>query len=400
MLMTLLSLSVVIVGGGLGARLYGTMGALITGGLCAIWYEFIYYAPSVLADAMAAHVLVIAAYVGWLAHEQPSRPRYALLGLLLGSVFCIRYQMAPALAFVAIYLCRLESRRRWFPLILGACVPVGILAIVDTVALGLPLQSLWMNLWINLVEGRSEFYGAAPPHWYLFTFIMISRVAAALIGCLVILYARRFPLLVGMIVVQFLALSLVPHKEMRFLYPVMPLVLIVAGLGTTDLVLRFVPARWIQRSGLLVAAATLAAWACVSFVSAAGEGFRPRWDRSAEVLRTMADLGSAPDFCGLAVISDWWTWTGGYTYLHGSAPISLIVRLSDVPAAAAGFNYAIAPSSVVSNFVGFETMRCWRSGPSDYDYPGQEDLCLLRRPGVCTIDTANEISTVLARRGF
>ena len=116
-LMTLLSLSVVIVGGGLGARLYGTMGALITGGLCAIWYEFIYYAPSVLADAMAAHVLVIAAYVGWLAHEQPSRHRYALLGLLLGSVFCIRYQMAPALAFVAIYLCRLEPRRRWLPLI-------------------------------------------------------------------------------------------------------------------------------------------------------------------------------------------------------------------------------------------------------------------------------------------
>ena len=234
----------------------------------------------------------------------------------------------------------------------------------------------------------------------MFTFIVISRVAAALIGCLVILYARRFPLLAGMIVVQFLALSLVAHKEIRFLYPVTPLVMIVAGLGTTDLVLRFVPVQWIGRSGLLVAAATLAVWASVSFVSATGDVFGPRWDRSAEVLRTMAELGSAPDFCGLAVTSDWWTWTGGYTYLHSSAPISLIVRLSDVRDAAAGFNYAIAPSSVVSNFVGFETMRCWRSGPGDYDYPGGEDLCLLRRPGVCTIDIAHEISTVLARRGF
>src|SRR5690242_3954991 len=38
-IMTLLSLSVVVVGGALGARLYGTIVALITGGLCAIWYE-------------------------------------------------------------------------------------------------------------------------------------------------------------------------------------------------------------------------------------------------------------------------------------------------------------------------------------------------------------------------
>src|SRR5581483_5998063 len=201
----------------------------------------------------------------------------------------------------AIYLARFGLSRRWLPLVLGACVPVAILAVVDTVTLGLPLQSLWLNLWVNLGEGRSQFYGVAPPQWYLFTFAVTSRIAAALIGCLLILYARRLPLWAGMIVVQVVALSLVSHKEMRFLYTVMPLVMIVAGLATTDLVLRLVPAEWIGRRGSLVAGAALAVWASLSLASATGDVFRPRWDRGSEVLRTMAQLGSVPDFRGLGL---------------------------------------------------------------------------------------------------
>ena len=70
-----LSLSVVVVGFLLGHRLFGLPGAIITGGLCAVWPDLVYFAPKTLSEAPAAHVLIVALYLNATTDEAASPRR-------------------------------------------------------------------------------------------------------------------------------------------------------------------------------------------------------------------------------------------------------------------------------------------------------------------------------------
>jgi phosphatidylinositol glycan class B len=211
-----LSLSVVAVGFAVGARLFGRPGAILVGGLCAVWFEFVYFAPKSFSEVIAAHVLVI---VAWLAQDTTRKRRFFLIGALLGLACMLRFQVAPMALVAALWLCRGGFRERWLPLLAGAAIPVLAQAVLDWAALGLPLQSIWLNFWINVVRERSATYGELPFYWYpgrlllLWGPIMPPVVALSIIG------ARRLPLLGWMVLAHLIAHSLIAHRKCVFFIP-------------------------------------------------------------------------------------------------------------------------------------------------------------------------------------
>lgn len=96
----------------------------------------------------------------------------------------------------------------------------------------------------NVMKNLSVFYGTAPWHFYLFqaiplllmaylpTFVisMFSETLAISTPAL-----KTLKIIIGIVVVGF---SLISHKEIRFIYPVMPLMLILTGVRFT-----FTPTR-------------------------------------------------------------------------------------------------------------------------------------------------------------
>ena len=50
-----LSMVIVLIGFRAGERDSGRLGAIVTGGFCAIWFDLIYFAPAVMTEVLAAH---------------------------------------------------------------------------------------------------------------------------------------------------------------------------------------------------------------------------------------------------------------------------------------------------------------------------------------------------------
>jgi hypothetical protein len=46
-------------------------GAILTGGICAIWFEFIYFAPKAFTEVIAAYSLLVGVYLGCYGKNPP-----------------------------------------------------------------------------------------------------------------------------------------------------------------------------------------------------------------------------------------------------------------------------------------------------------------------------------------
>ncbi|MBA3518959.1 MAG: hypothetical protein H0T75_15280 [Rhizobiales bacterium] len=163
--LSILSLSVVVIGFLLGFHYRGLAGGILAGVACAVWPDLVYFAPKTLTEVVAAHVMLVAAYLAHIAVQRPelaSSRYFGLVGLVVGTAFCFRFHVSLALLAIAVWACRTDWRSRWVPLVLGAAVPVALLALLDFITWGSPFQSVWKNIWVNLVEGRSHIYGTSP----------------------------------------------------------------------------------------------------------------------------------------------------------------------------------------------------------------------------------------------
>lgn len=117
----------------------------------------------------------------------------------------------------------------------------GILAAVSCVALGISIDRLFYGQWtvsgwnfikFNIVHRVSDYYGIYP--WYYYLAGAIPAYLGSMLPLVIITLSNWEPQIVWL--VQFLIgsltlNSLVPHKELRFLYPVMPILMIMAGQG-------------------------------------------------------------------------------------------------------------------------------------------------------------------------
>jgi phosphatidylinositol glycan class B len=391
-----LSLSVVIVGYLLGRRYLDLSGGLLVGGICAVWPDLVYFAPKTLTEVVAGHILVIAAY---LAHSADWRrdwasPKYfGSIGLLLGLAFCFRFHLSLALLVVAIWACRSEWRSRWVPLFVGGAIPIILVGSVDLVTWGTPFQSIWKNFWVNVVEGRSHYYGTSPPYWYFGKIISLWGAALVPLAGLFIVGARKVPLFALCALLIWLTHIPLAHKEMRFLYPAVPMIMIVAGVGSA-IVIHSLKSAYPKTDDMRIAAAALTCWVMMAALVGVGSSFRKQWFQRREELAAQAAARVQSDLCGLGLVGvDWWH-TGGYTHLDRPVPIYLHSASSYGSHPSRDFSETILPSfnyaitttqNPISN--SFEVKGCWGN------------ICLQRRGGVCSGDSTREINRLLKEQG-
>jgi hypothetical protein len=390
--LSLVSVSVVLVGYLVGFRQGRLAGALVVGSACAVWPDLVYFGPKTLTEAVAAPFMVIAAYLAQTADYRRAEGGYfGLLGFMLGLCFCLRFHTSPALVIIAAWACRMEWRSRWLPVALGAAAPVLLMGVLDFITWGSPFQSVWKNIWINVVEGRSHIYGTAPPHWYWDRTVDAMGPGIVPVALLFLLGSRTVPLFALSAAIIVLVHIPLAHKEMRFLFPATPFIVITAGVGSVS-ILQYLRSLY-GRLQLPLVAAVLACWAALAASIAARDYFRENLVRGSEVISAMKLARARHDLCGLGLIDvDWWA-TGGYTHLHRDVPIYLRFHSEnqrnyppDSEDAVRGFNYAITSTHTpISNR--FSISRCWGV------------ICLQKRAGICTEVAADEINQILRDTG-
>ena len=396
-----LSLVVVLLGFRAGERCAGLAGAVVTGGFCAIWFDPIWFAPAVLTEVIAAHLIILGLYLD----RRPaaaSLQRQLAIGASFGLALCLRYQYAPAILAVMVWHYRLSwSAWRWV-LTAGAAAIVLASGLLDFLTWGTPFQSIWLNVVRNAVQGVSAGMGVEPANFYVSYFDVTLRPLPLLVA-LAVVGAVRAPALALAAAVTLLEHSLVPHKEVRFIYLTIAAAPILIGLGLAELI-GYLRTRFDRRLTALVAAASLAASICLSWWTGT-VALGPRWQFDRANMLVFLAANRERDLCGLAV-RDVWLWeTGGYTWLHRDVPLffadydpdhtlpgvdrklDLIVinRGQPVPQFTGDqfgrmtprFSHMIAQQGHAEP--GYSPVACF----DDVARHGEPEVCLFRRPGDC-----------------
>jgi GPI mannosyltransferase 3 len=395
--MLLLSLPIVIAALALGRHFYGRSGWIV-GFVAAVWAELVYFAPRALSDSISLSLLfpALALLVAGVAEQE--RRRFALAGLLLGFAVCTRFQIAPVVAILALWSCRID-RIRWLCLLAGGSLAIALSGLADVLGGQLPFRWMIDNLRINLVENRSADYGVEPASFYPLYLLRMWGWSAVAIVPLALIGSRKLPVLLLAALVNITLHSLIPHKEYRFILFSSCALIMLAALGSAEILQRL--SAHGPRKTAAIACALL--WLGISVTVGATRPFSKGWGNDRQLVTLMQAAGRVPGLCGLALYGYPPRPLTAYSFVNRPVPIYLF-SATDSPLRAramnGAFNVVMAPADSLRALGSvYRLERCVaRKRPVAGEV---ERYCLFVRPGPCVPadNRADDINAVLARAG-
>jgi GPI mannosyltransferase 3 len=353
------------------------LGGLVT----ATWYELVYFAARPLTEAVATTVLLIGLSIASVSEDDFTPKRLISIGLCFALCLMLRVHLALGILTAVVWVGRLHFERWWW-LAVGALAPVVVFGIADTIAWGGLFHSYIEATRRNLLQGfASKCCGTQPFGWYFYRLIAGWSYAAPLFLLLILLRTRSSMLWVLVALSILLSHSFVPHKEYRFVFPASACLIVVAAMGSADLI-ESLRARQSRRP---VAAwpmifATGAIWVIVSPAIAFTSKYHFEWFQKRDLIEAEFLLAKEPRLCGILIYDYPWWETGGYAYLHRNVPFYALDEHGAENAAkvARAFNAVLLKRSSTPDFPkAFSIRKCMGSGKAN-------DVCVMMRDGDCT----------------
>jgi hypothetical protein len=352
----------------------GPEAVVLCGALSAAFPPSIVYGSRCMSEMASGPLIALAV----LLTLDPQRWKSAAAGCLAALVIFLRYQNGIITVGLLGWLL-VQRRTRDAAAFAGAAMITGLAGgLLDLFTWGAPFHSFLTYVRFNLIEGRAADFGVEPAAYYGTVFWTAggASMLAVIIGLCAAARRAAGPLVI--VLVYVLAHVLVPHKELRFMMPIVPLMLALSSVGLTavirDLAARVtgrarVPPKRARRRGRDGRAATrtaqteraalrvwVAVWGLSGVLAAAmlwraahatfddfgqrtgaAPGTRSVWHDVEAVNRLLWTAGAQEDLCGLAMAGAAPIWTGGYSYLHRDVPIVWIEPIDD-----SATNYVLA----------------------------------------------------------
>jgi hypothetical protein len=232
------SMIAVVYGYRIAERLAGREKAKVAGLLLAAFWIAPWGAVHDLIEVACAPPIVLAL---WLLvrgeGDDGARPRDAFLaGLWMGLAFAIRFQTATI--GIGLGLVLLAQRRVRAALALGAGGALAAAVLVggsDWIGYGRPFSSVLAYVAYNRVPANVARYPNGPWYQYLLTLLGVLIPPTSLLLAWGAVHARRFALLFWPALLFFVVHSAYAGKQERFIFPILPIVLILAAIGAMEL---------------------------------------------------------------------------------------------------------------------------------------------------------------------
>jgi phosphatidylinositol glycan class B len=311
-------------------------------GAFALMAPAIYFGPRAMSETACA----LPATLGLALLLTPHARRWMLLtgASLLGVAVMLRLQIGLYCAGAVLIL---AARRQWRALgwgVLGLGVWALLFGLLDRLTWNAVPGALWggwfhsavVYLRFNLVEGKAAGWGTAPFAFYARHLWTSAPWLTASLGVLALLAGWRARGLFAIAAAFFVLHGLIPHKELRFLLPVLPLFCALAAVGLSTLAQGREPSRVALRwavTAVLVAVSMHSAWGHRALTMGDLGAYLDRPGASAygdfaPVNRLLLVAGEQPSLCGLRIDAAHLAWTGGSTYLHRDVPLYHLGRPS------------------------------------------------------------------------
>jgi hypothetical protein len=270
----------------------------------------------------------------------------------------------------------------WLPLLLGNALALGLGAMADALAGQTPLLWIYTNYAINLGQSRSALFGTTAPDWYLIRIIATWGWCSLILIPALIVGARRLPMLLAAALVIIAVHMLVPHKEYRFVLLAVVLLVLLAAVGTVDLV-QWLGATRLGRHRKLAMPLLGGLWFAMSLTVGLCQPFASYWGSGRAAMTALIAAGQRRDICGLAIFRPIQYPLAADAFLNRDVPIVLFDGPIAGPAAAANqqrFNVVIAPRLAAADLP--------RAYGLDHCLPARQPAarqwyCTFVRPGGC-----------------
>jgi GPI mannosyltransferase 3 len=359
-------------------RCFGLSAGFAAAAAVTLAPELIYFGGRALSEVAAAHLLVIGCYLLDPGEYAPSRRRMFAAGALLGLVFLLRIQLAPAIALIALWSAWNRWRTRLPAILAGGLAALALGAMLDWATLGQPLASVWRNLLYNLFYGVNAEFGVEPWNYYILGELGLWAGGGLVLLVLAALGARRLPGVFAAALAIIAVHSCIAHKEYRFIYPALLLLTVLAGIGVGQLIdwgVRRLRSRGMREPIALgvATALVLGYWGLTAFTLWSGDNFAKLRRLASDNLAAMSFAARLPGICGIGLYGlegKDWVWYGGYSRLHRPLPMYWPKDATDLGKAVPAFDtllYTVAPPAEL----GFRTAQCFGG------------VCVARRPGRC-----------------
>jgi GPI mannosyltransferase 3 len=261
---------------------------------------------------------------------------FMLGGLLLSVTVMFRLQMAlvPMVLLVGFAMAHkwTELRVMLVTFTLGAFV----FGFIDFLTWGDWFHSAVEYIRFNFIENGAQQFGTEGRAYY-FVHGFKSGGGHFVFGLLAfLLVAKRAPVLAATVFFFFLVHVITPHKELRFLFPLVPIICALTGYATD-----FVSAKLAPLVVLLAVLTQPLPWnISLRMLGLPLEpGSAVAFDAGGEVSRLLAAAGATQGVCGVKIEGAQLGYTGAFAWFHAAHPLYDARR----EAPAGSFNLVISP---------------------------------------------------------
>ena len=315
----------------LARRHAGLPGALLAGAMVAGFPSMIVYGARCMSEMASGPAILVAAL---LLDEKRSGRRAFAAGAVSSLAIYLRYQ--NGIVAVGLLLLLLVNRRWKDALFYGLSSTIFGIAggMLDWLTWGKPFSAFVYYVKFNVIEGKAAAWGVDPFGYYAHNLWLSTgwTLAVVYLGLALAIFRARMLLLIC--VVYFLAHSYVPHKELRFIMPIVPLALTVSaiGLGTALSWIRWRSWRFDGHAGPAWAIAVVLC--ALMMKEAPGETFEKMgyllgptkgksspWHSEEDANFILWGASVKKDVCGMILTGANPIATGGFSYLHHDVPL-------------------------------------------------------------------------------
>ena len=315
----------------IGSAMYGAGAGGVAFLLGCFWYEFVGFAHKPLPGLVSCYL----AYAGFALALDPRKGARtaAATALLIALAFGVRYQLALLLAPLSLILFAWFDNRQRTAFAAAGILGLALVGVLDHLAWGGFYHSLTLNYEIN-VKSDSKWEYRPPPHSYILWFgvATLGLFWAATVHAA--LQIRRHLLFAALLAILLLALLVPAHKEYRFVFPWIPLWLLISADAANRIRRSRLCARFRPAAAASLACAPFAAVSILGISNALpGQHllYNPNFKKTPEqTYRFFQDdpsfnlylrLGKEDNLGAVLELSRKWFYTGGYYYLHKPVPL-------------------------------------------------------------------------------
>lgn len=294
--------------------------ALVVLAFFTFWPRFVYFSVHPLSETLCAPLIYAAIYLIWSKARTKTSFSGGLFaaGLLMMLAVFLRLPVLILTFSMAFSLWFLPSKKPLQMFLAGSFVGFTSLGFFDLLTWGHWFQSPIQYLKFNLIEGQAAAqFGRQPWHRY-FTAIFryFQPLAAVILVCGLFISSRiarsKNDRLWIFLFIQFIFFftihSLIGHKEDRFIYPVLPLLVLCASPALVKLTHDFKFSRHFALLGIV-----LFAFAFMQNLE------RTPWRHHSDIVHVFSKLGKDPRVRGIA--TEWQH--AGYFYLRRKIPYEI-----------------------------------------------------------------------------